>query len=316
MNRALKKQSNRILGYLPFALCITLFVFSNTLRTFTFWNGGVQLLLFIFVVCIPAYRTKRMSYVDIGWPWGLVCIGLLVLFLGEGYWLRTWLVGGMYLFSGLRMGVGALVLWKKGHLDTELSRYQFQRKRWEKQGYTNDDLSLQYEIMIQCFANITFLALPAMLQAFNPNEFISPLEIIGYFLWFLFLILEHIADLQKQKFLKQCYLEGKKRQVCKVGLWKYSRHPNYFAEWMVWNALIIASIPSLNTYFTNEGTLIGFGILAALLFVSRIMYTTLVYYTGAVPSEYYSAQKRPDYKKHQQTTNMFFPGKPKEERSI
>jgi len=56
--------------------------------------------------------------------------------------------------------------------------------------------------------------------------------------------------------------------------------------------------------------------LASLLYVSRIMYTTLVYYTGAVPSEYYSVQKRPDYKKHQQTTNMFFPGKPKEEQSI
>ena len=134
MNLTLKKLINRSLVYIPFALCIALFMFSDTLRTFTIWNGGIQLLLFVLVVCIPAYRTKRMSYVDIGWPWGLVCIGLLVLFLGEGYWLRTWLVGGMFLFSGLRMGAGALVLWKKGHLDTELSRYQFQRKRWEKQG--------------------------------------------------------------------------------------------------------------------------------------------------------------------------------------
>jgi steroid 5-alpha reductase family enzyme len=41
------------------------------------------------------------------------------------------------------------------------------------------------------------------------------------------------------------------------------------------------------------------------------MYTTLVYYTGAIPSEYYSLKKRPDYKKYQGTTNMFFPGKPK-----
>jgi steroid 5-alpha reductase family enzyme len=41
------------------------------------------------------------------------------------------------------------------------------------------------------------------------------------------------------------------------------------------------------------------------------MYTTLVYLTGAVPSEHYSAQKRPEYKQYQQTTRMFFPGKPK-----
>ena len=50
--------------------------------------------------------------------------------------------------------------------------------------------------------------------------------------------------------------------------------------------------------------LLGLG----LLFMSRLMYTTLVYHTGAVPSEYYSAQKRPDYKTYQKTTNIFFPG--------
>jgi steroid 5-alpha reductase family enzyme len=38
------------------------------------------------------------------------------------------------------------------------------------------------------------------------------------------------------------------------------------------------------------------------------MYSTLVYVTGAVPSEYFSAQKRPGYKDYQQTTNRFFPG--------
>ena len=316
MNTPFKKILNRSLGYLPFITCFALLSFTPSLSSFTFWNGGAQLALFIAVVSIPAYLTKRMSYVDIGWPWGLVCIGLFMYFFGEGYWLRTYLVAGMYLFSGLRMGIGALVLFKKGHLNKELSRYKFQRKRWKKQGYKNEHASLQYEIMIQCFANITFLALPAMLQAHNRNEFISPLEILGYLLWVLFFLLEHIADLQKQKFLKQCYLENKKRQVCVVGLWKYTRHPNYFAEWMVWNALIVSSIPSLSQYFISEGTLIGFCLLASLLYVSRIMYTTLVYYTGAIPSEYYSAQKRPDYKKYQETTNMFFPGIPRKEDNI
>jgi steroid 5-alpha reductase family enzyme len=45
-----------------------------------------------------------------------------------------------------------------------------------------------------------------------------------------------------------------------------------------------------------------------LLFVSRIMYITLVYATGAIPSEHFSVQKRSGYKDYQQRTNMFFPG--------
>ena len=302
-----QKIIQRIFGYIFFLICFIILYFSNTFSWFVSVNGLLQVLLFISVVCIPAYFTKRMSYVDIGWPWGLVLIGVLVLVLGEGYWLRKYIVSGMYLFAGLRMGIGSLILFKKGHLDTELSRYKYQRKRWKKTGYTNIDISLQYEIMLQCFANITFLVIPAILQAFNPQEFLSPLEILGYLFWLVFFGMEHFADIQKQQFSKKAFLENRKKQVCNVGLWKYSRHPNYFAEWMVWNSLILSSLPSLFYFYLAERNLIWLGLLVSLFYLSIIMYKTLVYYTGAIPSEYYSLKKRPDYKKYKKNTNMFFP---------
>ena len=302
-----QKIIQRIFGYIFFLICFIILYFSNTFGLFVSVNGLLQVLLFISVVCIPAYFTKRMSYVDIGWPWGLVLIGVLVLVLGEGYWLRKYIVSGMYLFAGLRMGIGSLILLKKGHLDTELSRYKYQRKRWKKGGYTNIDISLQYEIMLQCFANITFLVIPAILQAFNPQEFLSPLEILGYLFWLVFFGMEHFADIQKQQFFKKAFLENRKKQVCNVGLWKYSRHPNYFAEWMVWNSLILSSLPSLFYFYLAERNLIWLGLLVSLFYLSIIMYKTLVYYTGAIPSEYYSLKKRPDYKKYKKNTNMFFP---------
>ena len=302
-----QKIIQRIFGYIFFLICFIILYFSNTFGWFASVNGLLQVLLFISVVCIPAYFTKRMSYVDIGWPWGLVLIGVLVLVLGEGYWLRKYIVSGMYLFAGLRMGIGSLILLKKGHLDTELSRYKYQRKRWKKAGYTNIDISLQYEIMLHCFANITFLVIPAILQAFNPQEFLSPLEILGYLFWLVFFGMEHFADIQKQQFSKKAFLENRKKQVCNVGLWKYSRHPNYFAEWMVWNSLILSSLPSLFYFYLAERNLIWLGLLVSLFYLSIIMYKTLVYYTGAIPSEYYSLKKRPDYKKYKKNTNMFFP---------
>jgi len=120
--------------------------------------------------------------------------------------------------------------------------------------------------------------------------------------------MESIADFQKVRFLKEMKRAGKHRQVCNVGLWKYCRHPNYFAEWMVWNGLVIAAIPSWLSLkaFESEPVWLLLGI--GLLLASKFMYTTLVYTTGAVPSEYYSVQKRPDYKDYQQQTNRFFPG--------
>ena len=77
---------------------------------------------------------------------------------------------------------------------------------------------------------------------------------------------------------------------------------------MVWNAIIVTSIPSFLKFYTIDHILLWSFVFIALLYVSYIMYTTLVYYTGAVPSEFYTLQKRPNYKIYQQQTNRFFPG--------
>ena len=137
---------------------------------------------------------------------------------------------------------------------------------------------------------------------------LSTLEIIGFTIFMLSLVFETVADYQKLLFLKEMKRQNKQNMVCNIGLWKYTRHPNYFAEWMVWNGLIIASIPSYISLFDSEALLLWIMIGIALLYTSRIMYITLVYLTGAVPSEYYSAQKRPEYKSYQKSTNIFFPG--------
>mmetsp|Transcript_52545 Transcript_52545/g.122911 ORF Transcript_52545/g.122911 Transcript_52545/m.122911 type:complete len:87 (+) Transcript_52545:727-987(+) len=82
---------------------------------------------------------------------------------------------------------------------------------------------------------------------------------------------------------------------------------------MVWNSLVIASIPSLLVAFetvvwTQPTTWIPLHLALCLLGTSYSMYFCLVYYTGARPAEHFSKQKRPDYAKYQQTTNCFFPG--------
>ena len=274
-------------------------------------NGALQLVLFLFVVCIPAWKTQRMSYVDIAWPWGLVVIGITSFSYLEGYWLRNTLVSIIYIFMGARMGLGALKMWKMGHLEKELPRYQYQYHRWEKAGHEDKRWVMQAEILIQAGANAAYLALPAFIIAINPSETFSVFEIIGLSIWLLAFLLESIADVQKIGFLKAMKAQGIKNQVCRVGLWRYSRHPNYFAEWMVWNGLLIAAIPSWLSMQGVESLLVWLLLGGGLIFVSRIMYVTLVYYTGAKPSEYYSVQKRPEYKEYQLTTNRFFPGKPK-----
>ena len=294
--------------FIPFIACWILLFNSNNFQSVALINGIGQLALFLFVVCIPIWKTGRMSYVDIGWPWGVALIGLITYCQINTITLSKTLVITAYILIGSRMGLGALKMWSMGLLKKEFPRYEYQKIRWEKSNKSNTGLAMQVEALSQGLANASFLAIPIFLISVSPSTQLSPLEIIGFTIFILSIVLETVADYQKLKFLKEMKRQNKQNMVCDVGLWKYTRHPNYFAEWMVWNGLIIASIPSFISLFDSEALWLWIMIGVALLYTSRIMYITLVYLTGAVPSEYYSAQKRPAYKAYQQSTNIFFPG--------
>ena len=294
--------------FIPFIACWILLFNSNNFQSVALINGVGQLVLFLFVVCIPIWKTGRMSYVDIGWPWGVALIGLITYCQINTITLSKTLVITAYILIGSRMGLGALKMWSMGLLKKEFPRYEYQKIRWEKSSKTNISLAMQVEALSQGLANASFLAIPIFLISVSPSTQLSALEIIGFTIFILSIVFETVADYQKLKFLKEMKRQNKKNMVCDIGLWKYTRHPNYFAEWMVWNGLIIASIPSYISLFALEALWLWILIGVALLYTSRIMYVTLVYLTGAIPSEYYSAQKRPAYKAYQQSTNIFFPG--------
>ena len=291
-----------------FLLGLGLILWSTTFFKLALLNSLGQFALFTVVVCIPIWRTGRMSYVDIGWPWGLVLLGIVSFCFSEGYWLRSLIVSSVVILIGLRMGLGALKMWHLGLLKKEFPRYQYQRIVWKEEGKNNTALALQIDAIAQGLANASFLAFPIFIIASNSNQEFLVLEIVGLVIWILAFTMESIADFQKVGFLREMKKDGKQRQVCNVGLWKYCRHPNYFAEWMVWNGLIIAAIPSWLSLKGAESEPVWFLLGLGLLMASKLMYSTLVYTTGAVPSEYYSVQKRPDYKDYQQQTNRFFPG--------
>ena len=196
---------NMSVGLNLFFVCLfSAIVFSNldALVNLLLVNSVIQLTLFALVACIPFLRTKRVSYVDIAWPFGVALIGLQILLMGDADFIRKMIVGGIYLFIGLRMGLGALVMAKKAGVifKTEFPRYNYRRMVLEQSGSKHINAHLLAEIMAQGFANITVLALPGFLIATNSNESISSLEIIGICIWITAYLLESIADGQKMLF--------------------------------------------------------------------------------------------------------------------
>ena len=86
-----------------------------------------------------------------------------------------------------------------------------------------------------------FLSLPFLLAALNPTPKLSPWEYSGFALWLVALLGEAIADAQLTAFKRDPASHG---QVCQRGLWGYSRHPNYFFEWLIWVAWALFALGS------------------------------------------------------------------------
>jgi len=158
-----------------------------------------------------------MCYVDIGWPWGLVLLGGVSYLYSDGYWLRSLTVTVLVILVGLRMGLGALNMWRLGLLNKEFPRYQYQRRRWQRDGKTNVGLALQVDAIAQGLANASFLALPVFIIAANRSASFSVFELVGLVIWLLAFTMKSVADLQKSRFLREMKQAGNKHQVCNMG---------------------------------------------------------------------------------------------------
>ncbi len=121
------------------------------------------------------------------------------------------------------------------------------------------------------------------------------MEVVGLLIFIASVTGEAIADAQLRRFKSSSLNRGK---VCQVGLWRYSRHPNYFFEWMIWCGIALMAVQAPMGLFA-----LGCPILMLLL---------LLFVTGVAPSEAQSLKSRGEaYRTYQRTTSKFVPWFPK-----
>jgi steroid 5-alpha reductase family enzyme len=295
----------RIIWCLMFAACFASLVFGAPTREFVLTNLLVQLAIFLPFANLPAWRSNRLSYVDFAWPAGLTAIAVQLFCFAGARTGPVLAVAGIYALVGLRMAVWAAHMYRPGVLTRDLPRYEFQRQRWARAGFRSERFSVQYEILVQAMANMSFLAMPAYLVAADTRASFTPWHLTWGLLWAAAYAFESVADWQKRRFARTA---SNRKDVCDVGLWRYSRHPNYFGQWLQWIALAALALPSLLS-LRDSVPLAAFVMFALSLgWAIYLMYSTLVYYTGAVPAEHFSRLKRPAYADYQATVNRFFPG--------
>jgi steroid 5-alpha reductase family enzyme len=142
---------------------------------------------------------------------------------------------------------------------------------------------------------IALLSVPFVLVFINGAPGLGLFEYAGIALWLAGMLGESIADAQLNRFRKNPVNKGK---TCRVGLWNYSRHPNYFCEWVVWVAYFVYALGSPGGWVA--------------VYAPALMYLFLTRITGIKANEEHAVRSRgEDYRQYQRNTNAFFPWFPR-----
>ncbi len=237
------------------------------------------------LVWLWAHRIKNAGVVDIFWSYNFPVIAIILLLLAPGFETRKLLICGMVFIAGCRLGTHILTR-TVSHLHEEEGRYQQLRKEWGP----NPDRVFFWFFQAQALSNV-ILAIPFFAICMNTSIAISPLEYGGVVLWLISVLGESIADAQLRAFKKDSANKGK---VCSRGLWNYSRHPNYFFQWMMWMAYLVFALAS------------PYGFLA--IISPAIILYLLLRVTGIPITEEQSIRSKGDaFKEYQRTTSAFVP---------
>jgi steroid 5-alpha reductase family enzyme len=241
------------------------------------------------VVFALARRIQNYSVVDVAWSLAFTPLALLYAALGTGWGPRRTLMAGLTAAWSLRLG---LHLWVRiaRHHPREDGRYVELRRLWASHPAVRFFAFFQ----LQGLLNV-ILSLPVLLACLHPAPAFAPAELAGAAVFAIAVTGEGLADAQLRRFKADPARRG---QVCDVGLWRFSRHPNYFFEWLVWCGFFLLALPAPWGWTT--------------IFAPLLMLYFLLRVTGIPMTEEQSVRtKGAAYREYQRTTSAFFPLPPR-----
>lgn len=238
---------------------------------------------------LVARRIDNFSIVDVAWSANFTPLALLYAGLGQGDATRRALIATLATAWSLRLAWHLLTRIARLH-PVEEGRYVTLRRQWAAQ------LDRRFLVFFQ-FQGLLNLVLsaPFLIASIDPRRGLGPFEWAGLALFVVALAGEATADAQLRAFKA---VPANRGRTCRVGLWRYSRHPNYFFEWLVWCSFFLFALPSPWGLATLACPLL------MLWFLFRI--------TGIPATEEQALRSRADeYREYQRTTSAFFPWFPK-----
>ncbi len=246
---------------------------------------AVAIVALMVVVWIISVARTDVSLVDIAWGFGFVVVAWVAFWVVGEAGPRRWLLVVLTSIWGLRLSI--YLAWRNLGSGEDF-RYQVMRRKspdtfWWKSLFTV--FGLQAILM-------WMVSLPVQMGPI-PDPGLGLLDWLGAAAWVVGIVFEATGDWQLARFKADPANKGK---VMDQGLWRYTRHPNYFGDFMVWWGLYLIAL-SAGQWWTVVGPI--------------VMSVLLMRVSGVGLLEKTITKRRPGYEEYMERTNAFFPGPPR-----
>lgn len=249
------------------------------------WGASALLMALLWVIQL---KTSDAGIVDAVWALAVGVISIFFALNAEGDADRCLLIS--ILAGAWSLRLGAYLLYRNFTLPED-GRYNRLRKEWG----SRFQLKMFAFFQIQASWCVLF-ALPMWMASTNSQRPLGLLDALAAALWLVSVCGTAISDWQLARFRAN---PETGKTVCRTGLWRYCRHPNYFYEWLHWWVYVLLCVGCEMQWWSLAAPLVMF------VFLTRI--------TGIPLTESQALASRGDaYREYQRTTNAFFPWPPTE----
>lgn len=244
----------------------------------------VAVMVVAWLISIPL---RDVSIVDVFWSVNLGCAGLAYAWAQPALGDRGRLVIALVLIWAVRLA--GHILWRNWG-EPEDRRYRAMREKREP-GFWWKSLGIVFLLQ----AAIAWVISLPILGGVGSTTALFWLDGLGLIVWMIGLGFESLADFQLGRFLSQ---PERGAAVMDRGLWRYSRHPNYFGEFCLWWGIYLIALAA-GAWWTIVGPVL------LTFFLLKV--------SGVALTEADIAERRPEYRQYVRRTSAFFPRPPTED---
>jgi steroid 5-alpha reductase family enzyme len=194
----------------------------SILATYVF--GGLVILVLMIALWLLSLRLKDASIIDPAWGTGFVIL-VWIYFINtpEGFGPRKWLLAVLVTLWGLRLSV---FLFLRNRRKGEDPRYA----KWRKEAGARWWWQSLFKVFLLQGVLMWIISMPLFFAQASQAPY-GPMDSAAFLLWLVGFFFEAVGDWQLARFKA---LPANKGKVMDSGLWRYTRHPNYFGEAMMW----------------------------------------------------------------------------------